>query len=195
MCSTIRIPWNVAIGIVLAVVMQGAAAPTSFAALAAAPAVQDTATARVRQPHARVRTADPAALAAAPGRQPFMLAALAVPTGSDRASGLAPRYPLALQRTDRASPSIPFRAPVLHSGVPLQLTLTEQQMWAINMRYQDPPHEPVSGAFEDVVVTVQNRQAPMRDVSRDVWGGLAAPFWAILHPTQSWRIFLPIPPK
>lgn len=28
----------------------------------------------------------------------------------------------------------------------------------------------------------------------DIWPGLAAPVWAVLHPLQSWRIFAPIPP-
>lgn len=27
-----------------------------------------------------------------------------------------------------------------------------------------------------------------------VWGGIAAPFWALLHPTQAWRILAPLPP-
>jgi hypothetical protein len=28
----------------------------------------------------------------------------------------------------------------------------------------------------------------------DVWGGLAAPVWALIHPLQAWRIFAPLPP-
>jgi len=28
----------------------------------------------------------------------------------------------------------------------------------------------------------------------DVWGGLGAPVWALLNPTQAWRIIAPIPP-
>jgi hypothetical protein len=28
----------------------------------------------------------------------------------------------------------------------------------------------------------------------DVWPGIAAPFWAVLNPTQAWRIFAPLPP-
>ena len=28
----------------------------------------------------------------------------------------------------------------------------------------------------------------------DIWPGIAAPVWALLHPLQSWRIFAPIPP-
>lgn len=28
----------------------------------------------------------------------------------------------------------------------------------------------------------------------EVWPGIAAPIWALLNPTQSWRIFAPLPP-
>jgi hypothetical protein len=28
----------------------------------------------------------------------------------------------------------------------------------------------------------------------DIWPGIAAPVWAMLNPTQSWRIFAPLPP-
>ena len=28
----------------------------------------------------------------------------------------------------------------------------------------------------------------------NVWPGIAAPFWAVLNPSQSWRIFAPLPP-
>jgi hypothetical protein len=31
-------------------------------------------------------------------------------------------------------------------------------------------------------------------VTPNVWGGIAAPLWAVLHPTQAWRIFAPLPP-
>jgi hypothetical protein len=49
--------------------------------------------------------------------------------------------------------------------------------------------------LEEVVVTAPTELLPMRSPTRDIWGGLAAPFWAIAHPTQAWRIFLPIPPE
>jgi hypothetical protein len=26
------------------------------------------------------------------------------------------------------------------------------------------------------------------------WSGIAAPFWALAHPTEAWRIFAPLPP-
>jgi hypothetical protein len=33
----------------------------------------------------------------------------------------------------------------------------------------------------------------MPGVYEEMWGGILAPVWAVLHPTQAWRIFLPIP--
>jgi hypothetical protein len=39
-------------------------------------------------------------------------------------------------------------------------------------------------------VEVQGARVPNTPV---VWGGLGAPMWAALHPTQAWRIIAPIP--
>ena len=38
---------------------------------------------------------------------------------------------------------------------------------------------------------VRTRPAP---VTPAVWPGIFAPFWALAHPTQAWRILAPIPP-
>jgi hypothetical protein len=43
-------------------------------------------------------------------------------------------------------------------------------------------------------VEVEGRRERLEPRSPTVWGGIAAPIWAILHPTQSWRIFAPLPP-
>ena len=37
----------------------------------------------------------------------------------------------------------------------------------------------------------RNKAAPLTPV---VPGGILAPFWAVLHPTQAWRILAPLPP-
>jgi hypothetical protein len=79
---------------------------------------------------------------------------------------------------------------------PLELTLTQDQFGSILGKY------PVAGAdsgahsaFDDVTVMARAELQPMRDPAREVWGGIGAPVWALLHPTQAWRIFVPIPPK
>lgn len=40
-------------------------------------------------------------------------------------------------------------------------------------------------------VRVQGRREP---VTPKAWPGIAAPFWAMLNPTQAWRIIAPLPP-
>ena len=49
--------------------------------------------------------------------------------------------------------------------------------------------------FEEIVVTAPEDLLPMPGVYEKMWGGLLAPVWAVLHPTQAWRIFAPIPPQ
>ncbi len=80
---------------------------------------------------------------------------------------------------------------------PLDLLLTREELRTFIRNYEDRTGQilttPISD--EEILVTAPGMQAPMRDVSQDVMGGIAAPFWAIAHPTQSWRILVPIPPK
>ena len=78
---------------------------------------------------------------------------------------------------------------------PLRLTLTQAEMRAIVARYQNDRGGVMNRPLDEVVVTAPVELLPMRDITQDVWGGLAAPLWALLHPTQAWRIFLPIPQR
>ena len=43
-------------------------------------------------------------------------------------------------------------------------------------------------------IEVEGARIPPPTFTPRVWPGIAAPFWALFHPTQSWRIFAPIPP-
>lgn len=43
-------------------------------------------------------------------------------------------------------------------------------------------------------VEVEGERIPTPKFTPEIWPGIAAPFWALLHPTQAWRIFGPIPP-
>jgi hypothetical protein len=45
--------------------------------------------------------------------------------------------------------------------------------------------------IEEVEVEGERDRAPNTPT---VWPAIAAPFWALLNPTQSWRIFAPLPP-
>ena len=46
--------------------------------------------------------------------------------------------------------------------------------------------------IEEVEVEGERDRTPTN--TPRVWPGIAAPFWAIVNPTQSWRIFAPLPP-
>ena len=43
-------------------------------------------------------------------------------------------------------------------------------------------------------VQVQGERDRMPTNTPEIWPGIAAPVWALLNPTQSWRIFAPLPP-
>jgi hypothetical protein len=79
---------------------------------------------------------------------------------------------------------------------PMNFLLTRDELRAIADRYVwvSPEPDPASET-EQVTVKAPAYLAPMRDRSQDVAGGIAAPFWALAHPKDAWRIFLPIPPK
>ncbi len=78
---------------------------------------------------------------------------------------------------------------------PLLLSLTQPEIGSILFRYQSEPNDAGHSAFDDVTVLAPTELQPMRDPAHEIWGGIAAPVWALLHPTEAWRIFLPVPPK
>src|ERR1700754_2287188 len=43
-------------------------------------------------------------------------------------------------------------------------------------------------------VEVEGARVPAPTFTPRVWPAIAAPFWALLHPTQAWRILAPMPP-
>ena len=58
------------------------------------------------------------------------------------------------------------------------------------------PGSGLDGQLEEITVTAPAELLPMNENVYDgMWGGLLAPVWALMHPTQAWRIFLPIPPE
>jgi len=86
---------------------------------------------------------------------------------------------------------------IARSGEPLDLLLTQAELRSIVRRYEIRTGAILTAPIDDeeVLVTAPGMLAPMRDVSRDLPGGILAPFWAIANPLQGWRIFLPVPPK
>ncbi|HEY0682687.1 MAG TPA: hypothetical protein VGD45_10180 [Steroidobacter sp.] len=46
--------------------------------------------------------------------------------------------------------------------------------------------------IEEVQVESERDRSPTD--TPNVWPGIAAPFWAVMNPSQAWRIFAPLPP-
>ncbi len=90
--------------------------------------------------------------------------------------------------TGEAQETSDVRAPV-QTSTQLDLRIpditelyTEEQIQAfLAMTFEEHAEE----------VKVQGRREP---VTPKVWPGIAAPFWAIVNPTQAWRIIAPLPP-
>jgi hypothetical protein len=80
-------------------------------------------------------------------------------------------------------------------STPLQLTLEPAELPAIVARHETGFDAAPGAPLEEIIVTSPIEALPMQDPVRGVWTGLAAPVWALLHPAEAWRIFLPIPPE
>jgi hypothetical protein len=108
-------------------------------------------------------------------------------------------FGLVLARTaapDESSPSATPSSVVLRAPGSLNLLLTQAELRDWVRSYETKTGQNLTSPIEDdeVVVRAPGMLAPMRDVSQDAWGGIAAPFWAILNPKDAWRILVPIPP-
>jgi hypothetical protein len=77
----------------------------------------------------------------------------------------------------------------------IDFLLTRDELRRIALRHSFAFTGTEEVADDGVTVTAPRELLPMRDVTQEVWGGPAAPVWALLHPKEAWRIFLPIPPK
>jgi hypothetical protein len=83
-----------------------------------------------------------------------------------------------------AAPAVPSK-PLDLRPPDVTKVLTSQQLAALLEKLEDENIEEVE--VEGVRVRPQS-------FTPRVWPAIAAPFWALLHPTQAWRIFAPIPP-
>lgn len=114
-----------------------------------------------------------------------LAAAGAEPVGPAGAQGIEPSLQESLRATSAARE-------------PLNLLLTQAELRSVVQSYEERTGEILTAPISDddeIVVTAPGERAPMRDRSQDVMGGIAAPFWALAHPKDAWRIFVPIPPK
>lgn len=87
-------------------------------------------------------------------------------------------------------PAAPPDTTVADSGArkPLDLRIGDLRKYMTPEEFRAlsaPPDE-----SNTVVVKADAPLLPMKS-QLDVPGGIAAPFWALAHPTQAWRLFLP----
>jgi hypothetical protein len=102
------------------------------------------------------------------------------------AAGLGLVCPAALADDKVAAATPPAPAKQLDLRTPdITKLYTRKQLETLIARME-------ADALEEVEVEGA-RVAPPTFTPR-VWPAIAAPFWALLHPTQAWRIFAPIPP-
>jgi hypothetical protein len=117
---------------------------------------------------------------------------------------LAATLPAAMLQAEEGTPDAARSGNQQHEplvariGQPLDLLLTQSELREFIRNYESDTGQTLTAPInedDEVVVTAPAERVPMRDVSQDVWPAIAAPFWAILHPKDAWRILVPIPPK
>jgi len=64
---------------------------------------------------------------------------------------------------------------------------SEAQLQQVLSKALDP-------SIEEIEVQGRRSGQPLPPSTPTVWPGIAAPFWALTHPTDSWRIIAPMPP-
>ncbi len=109
-----------------------------------------------------------------------MVAVGALLSGASPAEEQAPSATKAAVTTNRSSPprKLDLRAPnITHLFTSEQLN----KILAVSFRED----------IEEVEVEGERERMPNTPTP---WPGIAAPFWALFNPSQSWRIFAPLPP-
>lgn len=86
--------------------------------------------------------------------------------------------------TESATTTVPARKPLDLRAPNITHLYTSEQLNQILAASLRPD-------IEEVEVEEQRDRVPNTPTP---WPGIAAPFWALLNPTQSWRIFAPLPP-
>ena len=82
-------------------------------------------------------------------------------------------------RSEPAEVDLDLRAPSLHE------LYTEEQIDALLAKARSE---------EESDVEVEGTRERPPTVTPEIWPAIAAPFWALLHPTDAWRIIFPLPP-
>jgi hypothetical protein len=111
------------------------------------------------------------------------IAAFACPAfvGAQQKDSPAPARSIQAAATQSAAKPLDLRAP------DITRLFSQQELQRVLAKTLDADIEEVE------VEGARGRRAPPPDTPT-VWPGILAPFWAITHPTQAWRILAPLPP-
>jgi hypothetical protein len=88
-----------------------------------------------------------------------------------------------------ARPGAPVK-PGVASPAPLKLQVGDVRKYMMPSEYQAAIGAP--DAEKSTIVVEGQRLLPVKSTD-PVAPGILAPFWAVAHPTQAWRIFVPDP--
>jgi hypothetical protein len=123
------------------------------------------------------------------------LAALACPAlvGAQQKEGPAPARSIQAAATRAAvNPAVAATSDTRRK--PLDLRAPDITRLFSQQELQRVLAKTLDADIEEVEVEgARGRRAPPPDTPT-VWPGILAPFWAVTHPTQAWRILAPLPP-
>jgi hypothetical protein len=86
-----------------------------------------------------------------------------------------------------ARTSDPQRKPLDLRAPDITKLFSQQELQRLLAKTVDPD-------IEEVEVEGARDRAVRPPDTPTAWPGILAPFWALTHPTQAWRIFAPLPP-
>lgn len=96
---------------------------------------------------------------------------------------------LAVAATEKAEESAPPRQPLNLRAPDITKIFTAEQIQQVLAATVDPDKD-----IEEVEVERDRLRQKLPPNTPVVWPNLLAPFWALMHPTQAWRIIAPLPP-
>lgn len=96
------------------------------------------------------------------------------------------------QRGGHADSSTTGTQPAMAMNKRLDLRIPDITAVLTPEQIQSILHKTFDANLEEV--EVQGQRTRIIPNTPDIPAGILAPFWAVAHPTQAWRIFLPLPP-
>jgi hypothetical protein len=111
--------------------------------------------------------------------------------GAVAAATEPPRRNVPTQDVSTRKPATAVTPPGATSPAPLKLTVGNVRKYMMPNEFMAAVNSPDADKYT-VVVEGSREAAPLQS-TQPVPGGIIAPFWAIAHPANAWRVFLPDP--